>query len=156
MCFGLHRLIEMATTLMVGSSSTFAEIRLPKLLSEHDVLQRGQPIHVWGWATPESKVQIRFHSQSLSSRSNGEWRAWLMPEAAGGPYSLTVEGDGEQQTVTVSDLLIGDVWLASDQSNMEMPLLGFPPNAVVKNAEAEIRSCVESSYAVTGGGEAEQ
>jgi sialate O-acetylesterase len=121
-------------------SSAHAEIRMPKLLSDHAVLQRGEPIHIWGWATPDSKVQIRLHEQTAAATTNalGEWSAWLAPESAGGPYTLTVDGDGGQATVTISDLLIGDVWLASGQSNMEMPLLGFPPTAVVKNAEAEI------------------
>jgi sialate O-acetylesterase len=65
----------------------------------------------------------------------GLWEAWLMPEPAGGPFTLKVQGSSE---LTRSDLLVGDVWFASGQSNMEMPLAGFPPGARVNNAAQEI------------------
>lgn len=118
-----------------------AEIRLPKLISDHAVLQRGVPIRVWGWATPGSQLIINLHGQKLAATADelGEWTCWLSPEAAGGPYILTVKGDGND-TKEVQDILIGDVWFASGQSNMEMPLNGFPPSATVKNAAAEIKA----------------
>ena len=65
----------------------------------------------------------------------GLWEVWLKPEPAGGPFTLTVRGSSE---LTRSDLLVGDVWFASGQSNMEMPLAGFPPSAHVTNADQEI------------------
>ena len=68
--------------------------------------------------------------------SCGKWNLCLAPEQAGGPYTLTVSGDGPERRS--ADLLVGDVWFASGQSNMEMPLNGFPPNAVVKDAAKEI------------------
>jgi sialate O-acetylesterase len=115
-----------------------AEIRFPKLLSDHAVLQRGGPIHVWGWSSPEAHLAAQFHRQTVEAQADalGRWSLYLAPEEAGGPYSLTVTGDGPGRTI--SDLLVGDVWLASGQSNMEMPLNGFPPTAVVRNAAAEI------------------
>jgi sialate O-acetylesterase len=115
-----------------------AEVRLPMMLSDHAVLQRGAPIHVWGWSSPEAHLTARFHQQTVEARADehGKWSLDLAPEQAGGPYTLTVNGDGPEKTI--SDLLVGDVWLASGQSNMEMPLDGFPPNAVVKDAAAEI------------------
>jgi sialate O-acetylesterase len=115
-----------------------AEIRFPRLLSDHAVLQRGGPIHVWGWSSPEAHLTARFHNQTVEAQADalGKWSLYLAPEEAGGPYSLTVSGDGPDRTI--SDLLVGDVWLASGQSNMEMPLSGFPPTAAVKNAAKEI------------------
>ncbi len=115
-----------------------AEVRLPHVLSDHAVLQRNRPIHIWGWATPASHLTIHFHEQTVAAVTDdlGEWSAWLKPETAGGPYSLTVVGDGPD--VTVADLLVGDVWIASGQSNMEIPLDGFPGSAVIKNAAQEI------------------
>lgn len=120
-----------------------AELRLPKMLSDHAVLQRRGPIRIWGWATPGARLTVALHGQSVPATADriGEWTAWLMPEEAGGPYTLTVAGDGE--TKTLSDLLIGDVWLASGQSNMEMPLKGFMPGAPLKDSAKEIAAATK-------------
>jgi sialate O-acetylesterase len=125
----------------VGACQVSAEVRLPQIISDHAVLQRQVPIHIWGWATSEERVSVTLHSQSRSVNANsyGEWSVWLQPEEAGGPYTLTVNGTGpSSHPLIFSDILIGDVWLASGQSNMEMPLRGFPGSAVVKNADTEI------------------
>jgi sialate O-acetylesterase len=115
-----------------------ADVRLPHVLSDHAVLQRDRPIHIWGWAAPAAHLTVRFHAQSVTAIADatGSWSLWLAPESAGGPYTLTVSGDGAD--VTVTDLLVGDVWVASGQSNMEMPLKGFPGNAVLKDGDREI------------------
>jgi sialate O-acetylesterase len=115
-----------------------AEIRLPNALSDHAVLQRQQPIHLWGWSTPGAHLTAHFHQQTSTAQANnkGEWVLYLNPESAGGPYALTLSGDGPEKKI--SDLLVGDVWLASGQSNMEMPLAGFPPTAFVNNAAQEM------------------
>ena len=125
------------------SLSARAEVRLPNALSDHAVLQRERPIHLWGWAAPGAHLTATFHEQTAAAVADivGAWSLWLAPEAAGGPYTLTLSGDGAVKTV--SDLLVGDVWLASGQSNMEIPLDGFKdangaPTAVIKNAAEEI------------------
>jgi sialate O-acetylesterase len=120
------------------STAARAAIRLPHVLSDHAVLQRDRPIHIWGWATPGAHVEVRFHAQTVPGIADrlGEWSLWLAPESAGGPYTLTASGDGP--AVTVTDLLVGDVWFASGQSNMEIPLSGFPGSAVIKDAGKEI------------------
>ena len=132
----------LALFLLPNAGSAAAEIRLPHLFGDHMVLQRGGPIHVWGWSQPEEKITVRFHAQTRTTEANaeGEWSLWLMPEQAGGPYTLAVQGSlgAAASPVTFSDILVGDVWLASGQSNMEMPLKGFPGNAVLKNGAAEI------------------
>ncbi len=74
----------------------------------------------------------------LTANSLGQFSGWLSPEKAGGPYSLTVTGAQPTSTATAEDLLVGDVWFASGQSNMEMPLKGFGAGTVVKNGEQEI------------------
>ena len=119
-------------------SALRAEIRLPHMLSDHAVLQRDRPIHIWGWATPGAHLTAKFHAQTVPAIADarGAFSLWLAPESAGGPYTLTLSGDGAD--VTLTDLLIGDVWFASGQSNMEMPLQGFPGSAVVKDADKEI------------------
>jgi sialate O-acetylesterase len=114
-----------------------AEVRLASVISDHAVLQRDAPIHLWGEASPEEKITVHFHDQSVSTTASqlGQWESWLMPEPAGGPFALTVRGSSE---LTRSDLLVGDVWFASGQSNMEMPLAGFPPAAHITNSAQEI------------------
>ena len=114
-----------------------AEVRLASVITDHAVLQRDAPIHLWGEASPEEKITIHFHDQSVATTAShlGQWEAWLMPEPAGGPFTLTVRGSSE---LTRSDLLVGDVWFASGQSNMEMPLAGFPPTAHITNGAQEI------------------
>ena len=115
-----------------------AEVRFPKLLSDHAVLQRERPIHLWGWASPNARLTARFHGQTVAAQTDrlGKWSLYLAPEQAGGPYTLSITGDGPEKTL--ADLLVGDVWFASGQSNMEMPLNGFPPQAFVKDAAREI------------------
>ncbi len=124
--------------LCFGCAFAHAEVKLPQVLSDHMVLQRERPIHLWGWADPGESVTVAFHAQTETTAADslGEWSIYLAPEAAGGPYQLTVHGTSN--TLTLADILVGDVWLASGQSNMEMPLEGFPGSAVVNNADAEI------------------
>jgi sialate O-acetylesterase len=111
------------------------------MLSDHAVLQRDRPIHIWGWDTPGAAITVDFRRQHVSTRTDdlGEWSLYLNPESAGGPDILTVHG-ANSSTVTLSDILVGDVWFASGQSNMEMPLRGFPGSAVLKDADKEIAS----------------
>ena len=125
-----------ATTCLVSTAGQ-AEVRLASVITDHAVLQRDVPIHLWGEASPGEKITITFHGQSIagSATTLGLWEVWLKPEPAGGPFTLTVRGSSE---LTRSDLLVGDVWFASGQSNMEMPLAGFPPSAHVTNADQEI------------------
>ncbi len=121
---------------MSGVTAAEAQVSLPNVLSDHMVLQRESPIHIWGLAAPREEVTVLLNGQSQSAAADGlgRWGLYLNPEHAGGPYTLTVQGSTK---VTLSDVLIGDVWLASGQSNMEMPLKGFSAVNVVKGgAEA--------------------
>ena len=96
-------------------------------------------------AIPGDALTVAFHGQTLHVTANdlGAFSGWLMPERAGGPYTLTVSGGTANPPVSVSDLLVGDVWFASGQSNMEMPLRGFPGQAVVKDADHEIANSAQ-------------
>ncbi len=110
-----------------------AAVRLPKILSSHAVLQRNAPIHLWGWSDPDETVSVSFESNRTSTVADhlGHWSVTLPPHVAGGPYVIRVND------AVMDDLLIGDVWFASGQSNMEMPLKGFA-DAPVKNGAQEI------------------
>ena len=95
-----------------------ADVKLPKIFGDNMVLQREKPIVIWGWASPKEKVTIQFNKQTKTAIAgkNGEWKLSLNAESAGGPYQLTIKG---KNTVTFNNILVGDVWVCSGQSNME-------------------------------------
>jgi len=99
-----------------------ADVRLAALLSDHAVLQRNAPLPVWGWAAPGEVVSVTLGTRRASAKAgaDGKWTVRLAPQpATGRPVTLTATG---KNTVTVQDLLLGDVWLCGGQSNMEWPL----------------------------------
>ncbi len=142
------RLMQAAvfTAALVAATSTLsAEVRLPQMLSDHAVLQREAPIHIWGWAAPKEKVQVQFHAQKRGATANefGEWGLWLVPETAGGPFTLSIQGESGTP-ISYTDMLVGDVWFASGQSNMEMPLKGFEDTkSYIKNGDAVIAAATQ-------------
>ena len=89
------------------------------------VLQRDKPIAVWGWASPGEKVTVHFNGQTKTVRTDkqGQWSLRLDPMSAGGPYQMTVNGGKSDKTFT--NVMIGEVWICSGQSNMEMPIAGW-------------------------------
>lgn len=93
------------------------------LFADHVVLQRGQRIPVWGWTTPGAKVAVSLAGNAAEAvaGADGKWQAWLPALPAGGPHVLQINGPEQR---TVSDILIGDVWICSGQSNMEMAVSG--------------------------------
>jgi sialate O-acetylesterase len=106
---------------LLGAAVAFADVRLPALLSDHMVVQRDRPIHIWGWAEPGERIRVVFGDTGLDAiaDSGGRWSVYFTPRQAGGPYEMTVEGANR---LTVSDILVGDVWVGSGQSNMEWPV----------------------------------
>ena len=119
--------------------SAVAAVQLSNLFSDHAVVQRDRPARVWGWGQPGENVTVRFHGQSVAAQTDpsGYWEVWLRPESAGGPYTLEVTGDATPSPLQRKDILVGDVWIASGQSNMEFPLAGFA-GAPLKDQEKEI------------------
>jgi len=105
-----------------------ADVKLPAVFSDHMVLQRRMPTRIWGTATPGEKVALTLDASRAAAVADaqGRWSAALPPHEAGGPYDLTINN------VTVRDVLVGEVWVASGQSNM-----GFALNRA-NNAEEEI------------------
>jgi sialate O-acetylesterase len=130
----------LATALLATTTSpAAAQLKLPHLFSDHAVLQRERPLHIWGWASAGATVVVSLHDQSATAVTDrlGRWEVSLKPEAAGGPYVLTVDGGAAEGKAQVQDVMLGDVWFASGQSNMEFPLKGFD-GAPLKNSAAEI------------------
>jgi len=98
-----------------------AEIHLPSVLAEHMVLQRGMPVRIWGSASANEAVTVTFRGESATTAVDdiGRWQVNLKPSAAGGPFPLEIRGTNR---ILFSDVLVGDIWLASGQSNMEFPV----------------------------------
>jgi sialate O-acetylesterase len=94
-----------------------ANVKLPSLISDGMVLQRETKLMIWGWALPGEKVQIRFNKKSISTitGTDGSWKVSLPPMKAGGPYAMEIKG---KNTIIINDILLGDVWFCSGQSNM--------------------------------------
>lgn len=110
-----------STAALFLAVSIHAEVRLPKVLASHMVVQRDLPVHVWGWAAPNEAVTVSFRGESKSTVTSdlGVWSLFLAPGGAGGPFQMTVKGNN---SINLDDVLVGDVWIASGQSNMEFAL----------------------------------
>jgi sialate O-acetylesterase len=119
----------LAMTLGTGTAS--ADVRLPALFGDHMVVQQAAPVRVWGWADAGEGVTVRLAGQEAKATADerGQWSVQLPPLAAGGPHTLDVVG---KNTLRVTDVLVGEVWIASGQSNMEFSL------AQAANAKNEI------------------
>jgi sialate O-acetylesterase len=104
--------------LLAAATLTSADIRLPKIFSDRMVLQRGNTVRIWGTADPDEKLEITLgeNSAGTTADANGQWSVSVVPPAAGGPYSLEVSG--AKSSVVFTDVMVGDVWLCSGESNM--------------------------------------
>ena len=119
---------------LLPGASVSAEVTLPKILASHMVLQRDLPVHIWGMASPGEAVTVSFRGETRSAKAGelGHWSIYLSPGAAGGPFQVAVRGESAiagsvpvqraAQTITLDDVLVGDVWVASGQSNMEFQM----------------------------------
>lgn len=118
--------------LLLLAAPAFCDVQLPKIFGDNMVLQRDKDINIWGWANPKEKVTVQLNKQSkiVITGKDGKWKLSLAAEAAGGPYQLIVKG---KNTITINNVLIGDVWICSGQSNMEWTLQN------TNNATEEIR-----------------
>lgn len=101
----------------------WAEVRLPHLWTDHMVLQQNSLVRIWGWADPDEQVTVRFCGQKASGKADaqGRWEVKIPTGQAGGPYELTVAG--RQNQITCRNVLVGEVWVCSGQSNMAWPVI---------------------------------
>src|SRR5450432_963351 len=111
-----------AGALAAAASALDAAVKLPAIISDHMVLQQGTPVRIWGTADPGEAVRVDFQGQTVSTKAaeNGKWSAWLQPLAAAGPLEMTIAASN---TISIKDVLAGEVWVGSGQSNMEFPLV---------------------------------
>ena len=114
---------------------------LYRVFTSHMVLQRERPIVISGTAEPGKVVEVAFAGRSRNAVAgpDGEWSAEFPAMEAGGPHMLTVSGAAGSAPVVLEDILIGEVWMCTGQSNMEMPVFSENPFFRTLNAEEELR-----------------
>lgn len=130
---------------LLSVSSLYAKIVLPTVLNNNMVLQQQTEVKLWGQANSKASVKIKTSwnekSYITTSGKNGKWEVKISTPVAGGPYSISIS-DGEE--IVLNNVLIGEVWFCSGQSNMEMPMRGFDrqpvagSNTVIAKAKAKI------------------
>jgi sialate O-acetylesterase len=122
-----------AVLLAGGGRPARGDVTLPALFGNHMVLQQGQEDRVWGRADPDEEVTVRIADQDRTTKADrdGKWAVTLEAMKAGGPHTMTVRG---KNTITLDDVLVGEVWLCSGQSNMQLAVAG------AKDAELETRA----------------
>jgi sialate O-acetylesterase len=132
------------------TSSLRAEIKLPSLFSDNMVLQQQTEAAIWGWAKADAYVTLTTSWNSRQYKSvadkNGKWKIKVKTPVAGGPYEIKIS-DGTERII--KNVLIGEIWLCSGQSNMEMPMKGYPGQPVKGSNEAILRSKNESIRFIT-------
>jgi len=114
--------ILVATLLaLAGAAEARAEVALPPVFGTDMVLQRGRPLPVWGTAKPGEKITVSIAGQSKTGRTDakGRWKVTLDPLKAGGPHEFVVSGTN---TIRLTGVLVGEVWVCSGQSNMQWPV----------------------------------
>lgn len=121
----LNRLARRALILLLGCCGhtlVAAEEFVSRLFADHMVMQRDMPVPVWGWAEPSEQISVTIDQQTLVATADaaGKWMVRLAPMAVGAPRHMTVKGS--HTTAEIADILLGEVWICSGQSNMAWPL----------------------------------
>jgi sialate O-acetylesterase len=123
---------------MISGFSANATITVASILGNNMVLQRNSEIKIWGKAESNKKLKITTSwsktTIAIISDKNGNWMVKVKTGEAGGPYTISIESGKEK--IKLENILLGEVWLCSGQSNMEMPMMGFPYQPVIGSAEA--------------------
>ncbi|WP_114778613.1 sialate O-acetylesterase [Botryobacter ruber] len=126
--------VRFLLVILFCASAALADVKLPRFISNSMVLQRDRPIPVWGWAEPGEKVSVSFNGKTYNAQTGTDkkWQVSVDATKAGGPFVMTVKGNN---TIVIEDILIGDVWICSGQSNMQFTL-----DKVKEKYSAEIAS----------------
>jgi len=122
-----------------GCRRDLSNLEMPAVISDNMLLQQKTEVSIWGKASPGHKIEVSTDWNAFGqviSDDKGEWMVRIATPKAGGPYAITITA--KDTSVTVSNVLIGDVWICSGQSNMEMPLAGWPPNDTIMHSAGTI------------------
>jgi hypothetical protein len=127
-----NRLISVL--LITITASVFADVKLPAVVSDNMVLQQKSSATLWGWADPGEKISIKaswqmFFGKTTKADKDGNWKVAIKTPKAGGPHTITIKANN---TITLKNILSGEVWICSGQSNMEMGM------AMINNPDEEI------------------
>lgn len=131
------------------STLVYSQIRLPKLVSNGMILQRNTPLKVWGWAAADEKITLKFKNKHYKTQANknGNWVITLPAQNAGGPYKMVFNASNK---IELNNILFGDVWLCSGQSNMQLTMDWFVnkyPTIIKTATNPKIRQfCVPVHY----------
>ncbi|MBO9634299.1 MAG: 9-O-acetylesterase [Chitinophagaceae bacterium] len=131
---GIRQIIAFSS-LLLAVTNVKAQPKLPAIFGDSMVLQRDQPLRIWGTAHAGERITVSLHGQNRTAIASpkGSWQVVLAAEKAGGPYDLTVSG---KEKIVLRGVMMGDIWFCSGQSNMEMPLKGW---GTIDNADAVIQ-----------------
>jgi sialate O-acetylesterase len=110
-------ILSILAVLALAAAPGLAEVKLHPIFADHMVLQQNKDLSVYGTAAPDEKVEVTFQTKTASAAAdkNGDWKVAIGQFKAGGPFELTVKGNN---TITLKDVLVGEVWVCSGQSNM--------------------------------------
>lgn len=137
----VKQLVASIAIVLLSLQQIEAKVTMPYFISDNMVLQQQAKPLIWGWASPNTKITVTTSwnnkKQITESAADGKWSIRLETVAAGGPYTMNIS-DGEM--LTLKNILLGEVWLCSGQSNMEMPLKGFRDQPIQGSNEAIIHS----------------
>ena len=126
--------------LLISSTITFSQTKLPAFFSDGMVLQQKQLVTLWGTDQPLARISVNAgwgSKATATADANGHWKLKLQTPAAGGPYTLLIKGTTE---IKLKNILIGEVWFCSGQSNMEMPVKGYSNQPVIGSNETILHS----------------
>lgn len=122
---------------------TDRKLSVSQLFSDHMVLQQKINVNIWGVAASGEKISVAGswgkHTTAIADM-NGQWKIKLKTPTAGGPYTMAIKTGNS--AITIHDVLIGEVWLASGQSNMDIPVKGWPPGDTILNSKQEIAKAI--------------
>src|ERR1035437_2097558 len=125
---------------LIGCQS-HSNLKLPALIGDNMLLQQKTTAKIWGKASPGNKINVsaswNYKGRAIAGK-DGKWMVNLTTPEAGGPYTIAISAN--DTTITVKNVLIGEVWFCSGQSNMEMPLAGWPPVDTIMHSASTIAS----------------
>ncbi|MDN3641138.1 sialate O-acetylesterase [Lutimonas halocynthiae] len=137
----LYSILAMSLIFYSCEQKEKIDLQIPYLFSDHMVLQQNEKVSIWGQYNPNDKIEIKgsWGEKAITQTDeNGDWNLKIQTPKAGGPFTMNITT--ADSTIVLNDILFGEVWLASGQSNMQMPLKGWPPNDVIKDSKNEIAS----------------
>lgn len=138
----MEKVLLLVSFLLIGVTVLKSKaLELPAIFGNNMVMQQKTENAIWGKAAAGEDIEINStwgEKTTVKAKTNGEWMTKLKTPEAGGPYEITIKG--EDSEITFKNVLIGEVWVCSGQSNMEMPLMGWPPRDTIRNSAKEIKN----------------